>query len=899
MILSLEDSEILENLASLYYDIANLTDSGLNNLLEKANYALKYITPRRLTHAIEEILLNHKKLLIFIKLIPLLMEKSAFQLNPLRCNAKTIAYLVKTKVIQTDCPFAYAKYDLNDLARGVRLEGLDAIFYNDDIDAFRKLSLVFQEKPLEITDEKTMIDLAAEAGAVKCFKFLINNKFPRDKWIGKKVAMTNKLEILEIFDRVFKFDDEQMKYALQVNNDVCVKYMKERCNINYSYFHAFYFNNFHIMKEILMNASGPEEKDASGFSVFRGCICSDFAHFFGVLSLRGVKVQASAEILEDLVSYDAYQILNSMITKKPQLANAKLQQSQTLLHLACQRGSYEVAKMLISRGCSIDAITTSGDTALHLCIANRTESSSDIASLLIEKGIRCDIKNKYGMTAFQLLIDLGSPRVELYKCFLNKGLNINLQDGRGMTHLMSASEKGYLTVVEYLIKRGADIELHDANDGSTALHYAAHNDHVDVIELLLKNKANIETQTYYKNTPFFEAVEFEACNAIRCLKKHGAKMYGLNADGVTALMVATRYACCNSIEVLHEIGYDFNTKAKNNMTALELAIERGNSNVVRQLVKYGSKIDIVSQRGFPLLHYAIELNFFDALQSFVEEGRCNIDIKDPDNGDTALHFCLRKKNNVMFEYLLKKGANPSIKNDKGISVLMKCVQENNSSALDIICKYKFDPNETDKQGKTPLFYFVKNKNAKYCELFCKRGAEPTIVDKAGGTAIHEAIKSNASECLKILDKYKNQKVETNNNTNNNEPKISVTPIDDQQKVCLNPIEEKPKICLNPIEEKPKATAPPAEEKPKNNEQVSFNPNLYIEPISDGDDEPPKPKNNTAEKVKSNKPKTVEKNEAAKKQKEETKSKPKKKLYTYGQRYYLKDKKLRDPNHMKN
>ena len=62
-------------------------------------------------------------------------------------------------------------------------------------------------------------------------------------------------------------------------------------------------------------------------------------------------------------------------------------------------------------------------------------------------------------------------------------------DFYGWPPLVYGAFNGHAAVVDYLLKRGAEIDATTEN-GSTALFFAARYGHLDVVELLLKNKAD-------------------------------------------------------------------------------------------------------------------------------------------------------------------------------------------------------------------------------------------------------------------------------------------------------------------------------------------------------------------------------------------------------------------------
>lgn len=65
--------------------------------------------------------------------------------------------------------------------------------------------------------------------------------------------------------------------------------------------------------------------------------------------------------------------------------------------------------------------------------------------------------------------------------------NLDQIDEDGLTLLMWSCDRGHLSIVNFLLEKGADINIQD-NEGQTSLHYAVSCEHKDLVELLLKNK---------------------------------------------------------------------------------------------------------------------------------------------------------------------------------------------------------------------------------------------------------------------------------------------------------------------------------------------------------------------------------------------------------------------------
>ena len=160
----------------------------------------------------------------------------------------------------------------------------------------------------------------------------------------------------------------------------------------------------------------------------------------------------------------------------------------TPLIVACSlEGTYEIVELLISKGADINIIGSyDGRTALMWAAAN----SKKTVELLLAKGAKVDVKGVDGMTAFiQSIFGIlsGSVTTEVCDLLIGKGANVNNQltgpDATGWTALMFACSNGKLDLVEYLISKGANVNL-KAKDGTSALSLAIKEKNDEIIKIL-------------------------------------------------------------------------------------------------------------------------------------------------------------------------------------------------------------------------------------------------------------------------------------------------------------------------------------------------------------------------------------------------------------------------------
>jgi ankyrin repeat protein len=187
--------------------------------------------------------------------------------------------------------------------------------------------------------------------------------------------------------------------------------------------------------------------------------------------------------------------------------NGTAPSGETLLMTAARGGAVKAMQLLIGAGARVDAREPAfNQTALM--IAARGNSAEAVA-LLLDQGADIDARTTAGETPPFV------PPCKGTGCG-SEGVGINrggLPDrGRrdavkgGMTPLVFAAREGADAAAAVLIRRGASLELAEAN-GMTPLLMALLNNQLGVAKQLIEAGANVNADDFYGRTPLWAAVE--------------------------------------------------------------------------------------------------------------------------------------------------------------------------------------------------------------------------------------------------------------------------------------------------------------------------------------------------------------------------------------------------------
>ena len=180
--------------------------------------------------------------------------------------------------------------------------------------------------------------------------------------------------------------------------------------------------------------------------------------------------------------------------------NAKGWISYTPLHYACEKGHFEIVKILTNHSqCNIEAEDNSNVRPLHK--ACESGNVDIVRHLVIDK--HCDVNAKWrnGSTPLHYACEKG--HFEIVKILTNHSqCNIEAEDNSNVRPLHKACESGNVDIVRHLvIDKHCDVNAKWRN-GSTPLHYACEKGHFEIVKILTNHsQCNIEAENNLKKRP--------------------------------------------------------------------------------------------------------------------------------------------------------------------------------------------------------------------------------------------------------------------------------------------------------------------------------------------------------------------------------------------------------------
>ncbi|XP_073977235.1 protein phosphatase 1 regulatory subunit 12A-like isoform X8 [Rhodnius prolixus] len=256
--------------------------------------------------------------------------------------------------------------------------------------------------------------------------------------------------------------------------------------------------------------------------------------------VRKIKFSAGCVFLAACKAGDKEEILR--LLKKGADIDTSDVDGLSALHQACIDDNLDLVEFLVEHGADVNKGDNEGWTPLH---ATASCGFISIAKYLIENGANVAAVNNDGELAVDVAecdamedmlqqqiddrgIDAENARTEEERMMLSDAKNWlsngYIQDKThpktGATSLHVAAAKGYLKVMDMLLKAGADIDAQDF-DGWTPLHAAAHWGQKEACEVLVENFCDMNIKNCVGQTAF-DVAENEIVRVLEDLRKKQA-----------------------------------------------------------------------------------------------------------------------------------------------------------------------------------------------------------------------------------------------------------------------------------------------------------------------------------------------------------------------------------------
>ncbi|XTI93570.1 ankyrin repeat-containing domain protein [Cenococcum geophilum] len=434
---------------------------------------------------------------------------------------------------------------------------------------------------------------------------------------------------------------------------------------------------------------------------------------------------------------------------------------------------------------------------------------------LLRTGLQPDkqvIRNDYGRRLSPLLLACGSNDIELARCLIKAGADVNgvnVTANNTKTPLIAAIRNSDSELVSLLLEKGAQANRPDSPDFRPLIEAVKFGD-IETVQLLLSAGAEVKPKQGSHYTALHAAFYHEegpellnqggVLRVVKLLLKAGVDINSSRGrdpglDGTTALdmaayagfldiirlllsrgaettdatlFFATRSGITQVVHFLLDAGANINGKTKYGNTALKEAVRTENVQMVEILLRRGATVnDFYYGRAMTPLQEACYIGHVDLVKTLLEAGA----LVNPRAGEhypwyddgadfqgTALQAAAHCGSAELVRVLLNAGANPNaLVPEYGEAPLVAAARKKDVCLVTLLLDAGADVNVNQApsrdEDKTALQYAIEWGNASIIEELLDAGAESSESTDSESVALIAAVKSgDMTQIQNLLDK---------------------------------------------------------------------------------------------------------------------------------------------------
>ena len=393
--------------------------------------------------------------------------------------------------------------------------------------------------------------------------------------------------------------------------------------------------------------------------------------------------------------------------------NTPTHDGRSYLVWAAYAGNYPIVKYLVDHGADVNAKGTHGYGAITFAAYAGVEDQR-IYDYLTANGLSIQQENKGGATAILLMMQK-LKNLEMIDYFQKKGLDLNSKDNQGNGAFSYAAKGGNIKVMDALIKKGVDYQSKNKLGGNAILEASqgirGTTPKLETFQYLVEKGINANVVNENGETPLILlSRRNQDPTLIKFFLAKGVDANQTDEEGNNALINAAAENNLAIVKILETETKEINHQNNNGQTALMWAVKGNSEEVVSYLIENGAKVGIADNDGNNLIYYwansaqrsrggQVTPLSEEKLTLLKKEGLTIAEAQP--NGNTLLHVAvqnndlalvkkaiawevpvnaknnegntalllaaLNSKNPKILKYLLKQGADKSIKTEFGES----------------------------------------------------------------------------------------------------------------------------------------------------------------------------------------------------------------------------------------
>ncbi|KAL0634201.1 hypothetical protein Q9L58_006877 [Maublancomyces gigas] len=422
---------------------------------------------------------------------------------------------------------------------------------------------------------------------------------------------------------------------------------------------------------------------------------------------------------------------------------------RTALHYAAEKGHISIVELLLPcDGSTVNILDKQGRSSLDLAIAMIV---GEVVKLLLFNGAN-DI-NGQGRTLLGEMqssgagpdissANIGSQRTPVHWAVWIRS-NRTLRGMLDNTVDIEQTDKLGLTALTYCgHERFAD------GEGKTPLHHAATAGHETIVDLLLRRGADIKANDVYEGIPLHGTVNRGHQRTLQLFLHEGADTETKYIDGETLLHKAAREGHYSTTRLLLSRKTDVDSRNNNNETPLHQAARAGHEAIVTLLLNSGANLEAKNGLGEHRLHSAASSGYKRVVRLLLDKG-ANDGATD-DHGETVLHKATNGGYEPILRLLFDRQTDCRAIYPDGETHLHKATRAGHHRIVGLLLNMGLDCETKFIGGTTLLGVAARQGHWETVQLLLDRGASKEVRDYEWMTPLHGAAQEGHTRTVEVL-----------------------------------------------------------------------------------------------------------------------------------------------------
>ena len=142
----------------------------------------------------------------------------------------------------------------------------------------------------------------------------------------------------------------------------------------------------------------------------------------------------------------------------------------------------------------------------------------------------------------------------------------------------------------------------------------------------------------------------------------------------------------------------------------------------------------------------------DKVETYLgEPGSTVILTRDISTGRGALHIVAERRDLVWLKYLVAKGADVNMRDDKGVTPIQLASSLGWLEGVAFLVERRADLDQSDSTGETPLISAIHRRDQQMVQVLLKGGADPDRADNSGRSARDYAKLDKDGQLLSLIE----------------------------------------------------------------------------------------------------------------------------------------------------